>query len=312
MEQKYNFKLIQSGNHVEVYRYLDKEIKIGFKRPLRRLRLGEKFTKKETQQIKDALGQYDFYDYKMAQGKHLVEDIELNLFNYQQLAKEEEEERKRKAKSSLSRTRNEMRRLINANTDLTTFLTLTFAKSTPIVKTANYQFNQFCKRMAKAFEVYKYIAVIEFQSDRDFHGKIKAERGSVHYHVLCNFDIPAKMDKKTRFKLERDFAVKHWRNGFVTIKEVEHVDNMGAYFCKYLSKDMFDERMFKKKKYFCSQNLNRPVKLVGDEAKAHFKMKIGDIKPDFEKEFNSKWIGHVGYGVYKISEALAISAKKAL
>ena len=33
------------------------------------------------------------------------------------------------------------------------------------------------------------------------------------------------MDKKTRFKLERDFAVEHWRNGFVTIKEVEHVDN---------------------------------------------------------------------------------------
>ena len=298
MAETYNFKLIKSGDHIEAYEYKDKSIKTGFKRKPRSLHFGGKHTKKGTQQIKDMLGD-DYEYYKKHEGKFLVnEEEEPNLFNRDILAKQKEDEKKQKAKSSLRRTRNEIRRRINCNPQLTTFLTLTFAESMTNVKQANYIFNKFTKRMITKFGSFEYLQVIEFQKDEDYYGNKKEHGGSVHYHLLCNLEIPEFKDKPERFAYERHFAKTCWKQGFTTIKPIEHVDNMGAYFSKYLGKDMFDERMFNKRKYNCSQSLKKPEIITGDKAKKLLKELTKNIKPNFEKDISTEWTGLIEYKTY--------------
>ena len=287
--ESYDFKIIVSNNHIESYEYKDTQIKIGFKRG--QGMIGGGHTKAGTRKIMEALGAEGYALYKKHEGRYLVnKEAEYTLFD----DLEDKEEKKQKAKSSLARTRNEMRRKINANPTLLTFLTLTFKENITDVKKANIIFNRFIVRMRKRIEDFKYIAVIEFQ-----------QRGAVHYHLLCDLDISKLITKEATRKYERDFSQNHWKNGFVTIKPADHVDNMGAYFCKYLSKDMFDERMFRKKKYFCSQNLNKPIELKGDKARFLMDKYLPETKLLFERDMNSKWVGKIEYKNYKVNDSNA-------
>ena len=286
MEIKYNKKIIKSGKYFELYLYKDKEIKKGFKR-MRGLNIGRGHTKAGTRKIMKELGIYDYHDFKKNEGRHLIHpDAEYNLFT----ELEEAQEKKKKANSSLSRTRTQLRRLINCNPHLDIFLTLTFAKSMPEPKDANPIFNKFIQRMRNHFKYFEYLAVIEFQDDTDYFGRIKPERGSVHYHLLCNFKLPKFKDKQEREDYE------------VFFKEVEHVDNMGAYFCKYLGKDMFDERMFGRRKYFCSQTLKRTEEIYGQDADKFMTKVSKDSKLLFEKESSSEWTGRILYESYKVED----------
>ena len=98
------------------------------------------------------------------------------------------------------------------------------------------------------------------------------------------------------------FKDTYWQQGFIKFKDVEKVDNLGAYFCKYLGKDMFDERMFNRKKYFCSRTLKRPKELYNEKADT-FMMKVKDnSKLLYDHKTESDWIGRVDYGSYKIED----------
>lgn len=199
---------------------------------------------------------------------------------------------------SISRTRTNIRRLTNANPHLRKFLTLTFAESTTELLEANRLFNTAMKRILRAKPAFEYIAVVEFQKDIDYYGNKKEKGGSVHYHLLCNIVLPDNVDT---FAWERRFAMKYWKNGFVKIREVNTVTNMGAYFCKYLGKDMFDKRMFGKKKFFCSRQLNKPVEMTGGKAINFFNRFVKPtLKPIFEKTFTSEYTGRVEYSAYSL------------
>jgi hypothetical protein len=167
---------------------------------------------------------------------------------------------------------------------------------------ANRLFNTAIKRIVRAIPNFEYISVVEFQKDTDYHGNKKEQGGSVHYHLLCNIHIPDNIDI---FAWERRFAIKHWKNGFVKIKKVNTITNIGAYFCKYLSKDMFDKRMFGKKKYFCSQTLKKPIVLTGKEAEDFMDKYMKDIKPVYKKTFNNKYSGEVDYSAYTMKEDMS-------
>ncbi len=290
--ESYNFKLIVSNNHIESYDYKDTEIKTGFSRGGQGM-LNRGHTKAGTRQIMEALGAEGYALYKKHEGRYLVHpEAEYTLFD----PIIEKQEKKQKAKSSLSRTRNEMRRRINANPELLTFLTLTFRENLTDVKRANTLFNRFIVRLRKENKDFKYIAVIEFQ-----------KRGAVHYHLLCDLDISELDTKYKRRKYEKEFGENKWKHGFVKVKEADHVDNMGAYFCKYLSKDMFDEKMFRKKKYFCSQNLNKPIVLKGDKARFLLDKYLPETKLLFQKEMESQWVGRIEYKNYTVRDATSFS-----
>jgi len=273
MTETYDFKIIKSGKEIEVYYYKDKEILRGYKRKERKKKKNKEFR-----------GQLDINEYKKELKR--LEEWEISF--------------KAKTKFSISRTRTNIRRLANANPQLNKFLTLTFAESTTELQKANYLFNQAMKRIIRQKEYFEYIAVVEFQKDIDYHGKKKEKGGSVHYHLLCNIKMPRTNNLKELFDWEKWFALRYWKYGFIKIKDVRQISNMGAYFCKYLGKDMFDKRMFGKKKFFCSQKLNKPVEMTGHEAFMFYNQYINGLEPIFVKSFFSEYVGNIDYSAYTL------------
>ena len=205
--------------------------------------------------------------------------------------KKEKKTQTEKAQSSVSRTRKDIRRLVNSNPQLIKFLTLT-TTSTDIGK-MNREFKLFTQRMkAKdCFPDFQYLSVPEFQKDIDFFGKVKPDGGAVHYHLLCNLPY---VDQKKIAKI--------WGHGFIKIKRVSHVTNLGAYLCKYLQKDMHDKRMFGKKKFFCSQDLNRPIEITNEEARKYMQDNSDNLKMTWEKTFNDEYRGEISYKVFHMKK----------
>ncbi|HRH23262.1 MAG TPA: hypothetical protein PK295_01370 [Candidatus Magasanikbacteria bacterium] len=205
MAYPYNLKVVVSGKQVEVYKY-SKNIWRDFERTLPSV-----LTTKNT--------------------------YETSIPTPEEQVKQQQQ----KTQFSISRTRTEIRRLVNANPQLTKFLTLTFAENITDLKSANHVFNQFVKRISYRYQGFEYLAVPEFQ-----------KRGAVHYHLLCNLPF-----------VEPEKVARLWGQGFIKINRLNNVNNIGAYVCKYLSKDMFDERTFGKKKFFRSQTLKQPTEIMG-------------------------------------------------
>ena len=187
---------------------------------------------------------------------------------------------------SLSRARKGIRRLINANAvELNKFVTLTFAENLTDVDKANYEFKKFIERLkfylkkAEPEHKLKYISVIEFQ-----------KRGAVHYHVLFNLPyIDAKMLNEI------------WGNGFIKINKIDHIDNVGAYVSKYMSKDERDQRLWNKKMYFTSRNLDKPIEITKQkEVNAIIDNLLADRKPTYTTSFENEFIGLVNYKQFNL------------
>ena len=270
----FNFKIIKSGKQIEVYEYKTKNIVRGYTRRKRQ-------PKKKIKRIITNQGKVE----------------QLDMYTYKKEQEEEKEKQKQKTNFSMHRTRSNIRRLTNSNLQLDKFLTLTFAESTTDLKEANKLFHLAMKRVIHAKPDFAYIAVVEFQKDVDYYGKKKEKGGSVHYHLLCNIKTIIKRD---RFEWERWFQMRYWKYGFVKVKNITKVDNIGAYLCKYLSKEMFDKRMFRKKKFFCSRNLNKPIELTGLKARAFFDKFVKSLPLKFENNSENKWVGKVRYTAYTL------------
>jgi len=185
-----------------------------------------------------------------------------------------------KRKDSIARTRTQIRRIINSNMDFTKFTTLTFKNHEKSVPVANKHFNKFIMRLNYKYGNFKYISVIEFQPCE-----------AVHYHFLSNLPY-----------IEKKELAEIWKNGYVKINKIKHVDNLGAYVCKYLQKDMTEKRLFNKKKFFCSKNIEKPIEIYDDreiENTLEY-YNLSDAKPEFENKFSNEFIGNVEYKVFKL------------
>lgn len=194
-------------------------------------------------------------------------------------------EQTEKQLSAVRRSRNSIRRIVNSNPQLNKFLTLT-SKMTD-VKQSNNCFNRFIERMKDRFPEFQYFAVLEFQKDVDYFGKKKEKGGAVHYHLLCNLRY-----------VESNSLAKIWGHGFIKIKRVDQIKNLGRYISKYLQKDMFDKRMFGKKKFFHSQNLRHPIELIGAKSQLFMKKEENNLKFIREYEFETEYQGKILYSLY--------------
>jgi len=179
---------------------------------------------------------------------------------------------------SLRRTRSRITRLINANADMRTFITLTFKDNVVDLFEANYIFNKFTKRLKRQFPQLKYLAVPEFQ-----------KRGAVHYHVLINVDY-----------IENAKLAEIWGQGFVMINKVQHINNLGLYISKYICKDLFDIRYFGMRKILCSKNLEQPTILTVIKEIVKF-LKTIKVKLIFEKNYPSDWLGRINYSLFSLT-----------
>ena len=197
----------------------------------------------------------------------------------------------------------EVRRLTCANFNKkSTFVTLTFddqkvKHDIHNVKECNYVFKNFIKRLKYYLETetvfkedLKYLAVIEFQDKND--------RRAVHYHVV--FNIP--------YILQQDLE-RIWRMGFVKIEKINHVDNVGAYLVKYMTKDSADERLMGFPAYLRSKNLIEPFELILTDggvdqkvASEYYKINsiISQTKTIYEAEYNTEFMGKCVYRQYNL------------
>jgi hypothetical protein len=181
---------------------------------------------------------------------------------------------------NITRTRNTVRRLALANfSEGAKFVTFTFAENITSVKEANAHWKLFMLRMRRKYGKVRYMAVIEFQ-----------KRGAVHYHVI--WDLPY---------IKKGELSEIWGNGFIKINRIDHVDNVGAYIVKYMTKDLIDERLMAVKAYQCSMGLDRPLTFRDEEAEAIIQLYELDAKKIvFESSYTSEYLGKIHYKEYNL------------
>lgn len=178
---------------------------------------------------------------------------------------------------SLRRTRSKITRLIDSNEDLRTFITLTFADNITDLKEANIIFKKFILRLKYLYKDLKYLAIPEFQ-----------KRGAVHYHLLINIEY-----------IDNAKLADIWNQGFVMINKVKHINHLGLYISKYISKNLFDIRYFGMRKILSSRNLDKPIIIIiKQEINTFFKNSFSKLKLLFEKDYLSDWLGKISYQLY--------------
>jgi len=154
-----------------------------------------------------------------------------------------EENTEVKRTDSILRAQMKVRRLVNANAFewgyMPIFVTYTFAENLTDVHKANTFFKAHMRLLKKRIRSLRYLAVIEHQN-----------RGAVHYHVVF-FDLPYIEGIKKIFE-------ENWPHGFIQIKAIKHVRNVGAYISKYFSKGWHEERPKGAKAYYTSLGLLQP------------------------------------------------------
>jgi len=170
-----------------------------------------------------------------------------------------------------------------------TFITLTYAENMKDLEKADKDFKKFIQRFKYRYGDLKYIAVREFQ-----------KRGAVHFHMLCNWNKEFEDEDDIR-EWERQFGQDLWGHGFVDIKPIDHVDNVGAYLIKYMTKNIAIELFKGKKMYLCSKGLERPITFRGDEAdKIVGLYGLENKKEVFTNSYESEYLGNICYKEYNL------------
>lgn len=121
--------------------------------------------------------------------------------------------------ASVAKSLKRLRDLLNANiTDVTCcrWVTLTYAENMTDPKKLQYDFKNFNDRCRKIFGHYEYITAAEPQG-----------RGAWHLHCVFIFKGKAPY-------MENAVVRECWKKGFVTVKRLDDVDNVGAYLTAYL------------------------------------------------------------------------------
>lgn len=193
------------------------------------------------------------------------------------------------------RAKSELRRLIvsNFSAESDKFLTLTFrdgsVNDVTNLDDCNHAFKKFIQRMKRKYDDFKFVVVTEFQ---DANG-----RGAIHYHMIASLPY-----------IKAGVLEGIWGNGFVRQTKITHVDNLGAYVTKYMTKDVADKRLIGKKAYRTSRNLLRPIVLHGAEASRLLYDHLGvgkkiERKAVYEKSYPSEHQGKVTYSEYNLNRS---------
>lgn len=206
-------------------------------------------------------------------------------------------------KNSVRKSLGTLRDLINTNvTDVShcRWVTLTYAENMTDAKRLYKDCDKFIKRMRYRYNFFEYIVAMEPQG-----------RGAWHAHMIMIFKTKAPF-------IPNNELAKIWGHGFVTIKKLENVDNVGAYLTAYLGDMELEEaknagvdfthkeikvldveeegkkvtkafikgarlNMYPPKFniYRCSRGIKKPDVMYITEREA--RKKVGDATPTFEK-----------------------------
>lgn len=229
--------------------------------------------------------------YKIVQSGHIVE---LYVFQYPLVTGIRKEKKKKPVQlelpienlredeykmQSMWRARNMIRRLVLSNfNNNSKFVTLTFdpkkANFLSDIERCNNEYKKFIKRLNYSTGTkIKYLTVIEYQKN-----------GNPHYHMVCDLSY---------FPVSKLIHVWNW--GSVSIRNIEKVDNVGAYIIKYMVKD-FNKKFANHPLYLRSRGLLSPRVSYHSAKNAnvlHPALKLS--KPVYKNEYKTKWNGIVKY-----------------
>ena len=202
---------------------------------------------------------------------------------------------------NIKRLRQRFIRLVRSNTgrgDANALVTLTMSAIVDI-ETASRHFNQFTGKLRKTFgDNFRYIGVPEFQ-----------KRGAVHFHVLY-WRIPReRIENETPHwtreedigdvgKIERGTRLIQnlWAYGYVDCVSTDGSEKLAGYLAKYMSKAMLDERLLRKRAYYCSRNIYRPDTYAFATLINYSEMIWGkSTKLITDRDFKSAWLGDANY-----------------
>lgn len=232
------------------------------------------------------------FDLILQQYRRIEQLQEQNIpYLYQEISRLKEKNRE----IVLMRARRDIRNFVNANVYqyyddkgnviFPKFLTLTFKDNIKDLKVANENFKNFIKRMNYYLKIkLKYLYVREFQ-----------KRGAVHFHCIF-FNMPYVSHSK---------LLEIWNLGSVNIKKIDDVDNVGAYVCKYLKKDMINPKFCEQRIYDKSRGLIKPLVIKDKDNELLFKKiknQIDNIECCYQSSYESEYTGRVFYKQFNLSK----------
>lgn len=164
------------------------------------------------------------------------------------------------------------------------FVTLTFNDQNGFdlknLSEANNRYQLFIRRLSRKVKKLKYIGVPEYQ-----------ERGSVHYHVLCNLPY-----------MKKSKLAELWTHGFVKVNRINDSGHVVNYISKYLTKHIEDIRFANHRKYYCSRNLIKPVRVGYFTAKMWLKrVRDAKLKPISWGQYMSLYNGLIATERYNLA-----------
>jgi hypothetical protein len=167
------------------------------------------------------------------------------------------------------------------------FLTLTFEDNIQDLNLANDFFRKFIQRFNYKLGYKK--AHLQYLGIREFQ-----KRGAIHYHLII-FNLPYIKDRvyRTIFNL--------WGQGRFELKMVKTMSGLVGYLSKYMVKEAEDGRLLAKKRYFTSKSIKRPIVIRDTYAVLTIASKLKD-RLDFEKEFETKFVGTMKYEKYILKD----------
>jgi len=188
-----------------------------------------------------------------------------------------------KRKDSILRAQAQVRRLVNSNAFvwgyMPIFVTYTFRENLQDIVLANSLFTAHMRAMKKKhFGHLRYLAVPEFQ-----------KRGAVHFHVVF-FDLPYMEGIKQIFE-------SNWTHGFIQVKAIRHVRNVGAYISKYFSKGWAMQRKKGSKAFFTSFGLHQPVVYYSLDKFEN----LSTMNLECDSVYETEKYGRVSYKQYRVN-----------
>jgi len=166
------------------------------------------------------------------------------------------------------------------------FATLTFAANVPL-DPALLCFREFTKLLRQELGAsVSYIAVPEFQ-----------KRGATHFHVLF-WGIGDDLVKNERYSR---YLQSIWARGYLDIIPTDGSPKLAGYMAKYMQKALHDDRLLKRRAYYPSRNVVRPV-LYKTAAIANYAKEVLDARLELvsEKVYSTEWLGQGSYEVYNV------------
>lgn len=156
----------------------------------------------------------------------------------------EELEELEKRSDNLYRARQTVRRLIWANQgSFTKFITLTYRDTELDRNRVHRDITTFVQAVRRKDYEMLYLYVLEHQKER---GEKEGNLGCWHVHMVVFNDA----------FLPKEILEKCWPHGFVDINAIDDVRDLGAYVCKYITKENSSE--FGSRVFSASKGLKRP------------------------------------------------------